>query len=365
MAPISLITNYLPPYRAPLYRLLAERHGVEIHCFGGDAGYVADAQRDLDRQIAEAPFPAHRLARQLDAEVVAERSSAVISALTGKIAVPAAWRGAKRGGTPFILWASLWRHPLTLAHIGSFAFMRRVYSQADAVLTYGDHVTRYVNRYRRAEKYTAVAPQAVEADLFGRAVGDDEIAAWREAAGLPARGPLVLYAGRLVPEKGVKVLLGAWRRLAPAGATLALAGEGPLHGPDEPGVHFVGHVPRVQLPVAYNAADMVVVPSLATRRFLEPWGLVCNEALHAGTPVIASAAVGAVAGHMVRHGQTGLVVRTGSEEELAESIGVLLADSDARERLGSRGREIVVANFTYEAAAAAFYEALQSVGAVR
>ena len=363
MPPISLITNYLPPYRVPLYRLLYERYGVEVHCFGGEGGYVASADRDLDRQLAEAPFPAHRLARQGDAGAVAAAGDATIVALTGRVAVPAAWYAARQAERPFVLWASLWRHPLTLAHMGSLPFMRRVYKQADAVLTYGEHVSRYLHRYRAADRITLVAPQAVEADLFGRPVGDDEIAAWRAEAGLPPAGPLVLYVGRLVREKGIEVLLRAWGRLGMEGATLVLAGDGPLRGTDEPGVRYLGQVPRQRLPVAYAAADAVVVPSLATRRFLEPWGLVCNEALHAGTPVIASSAVGAAAGGLVVHGATGLVVRAGDDKDLAQSMHLLLTDAALRDRVTGLGRTLV-ARYTYESAADAFGEALRAIGVV-
>jgi glycosyltransferase involved in cell wall biosynthesis len=364
MAPISLITNYLPPYRVPLYRLLHERYGVEVHCFGGEGGYVADADRALDRQLEEAPFPAHRLARQGDAGRVAGASQAVIVSVAGRVAVPAAWYGARQAKRPFLLWASLWRHPLTLAHMASRPFMRRVYRQADAILTYGPHVSRYVIRHRRDDHNVLVAPQAVERDLFDRAVNADEIAAWRRTAGLPPDGPVVLYVGRLVPEKGVEVLLRAWRRLAPAGATLALAGEGPLHGADEPGVRFLGHVPRERLPVAYSGADAVVVPSLSTRRFLEPWGLVCNEAMLAGTPVITSNAVGAAAGGLIVNGATGLVTPAGDDRKLAGALQLVLGDEGLRTGLGQKGRDFA-ATFTYEAAADAFGTALQSVGALR
>jgi glycosyltransferase involved in cell wall biosynthesis len=241
--------------------------------------------------------------------------------------------------------------------------MRRVYKHADAVLTYGEHVSRYLQRYRAASSPTFVAPQAVEADLFGRPVGAEEIAAWRNEAGLPPAGPLVLYVGRLVREKGVEVLLRAWRRLGMEDATLVLAGDGPLRGADEPGVRYLGQVPRERLPVAYAAADMVVVPSLATRRFLEPWGLVCNEAMHAGTPVIASSAVGACAGGMVVHGATGLIARAGDDKDLAQSMQMVLMDAALRDRINKLGRSQVAA-YTYEAAADAFGEALRAIQVV-
>ena len=361
--PISLITNYLPPYRIPLYKQLHERYGVEVHCFGGEGGYVAAADRDLDRQLEEAPFPAHRLARQGDAGRVAGESEAVISALTGRVALPAAWYGARQAERPFVLWASLWRHPLTLAHMGSLPFMRRVYKQADAVLTYGEHVSRYLHRYRSAHSTTVIVPQVVEAGLFGRRVTDQERSDWRAEAGLPPAGPLVLYVGRLVKEKGVEVLLRAWRQLDILGATLVLAGDGPLRGADEPDVRYLGQVPRVRLPVVYSAADTVVVPSLSTRRFLEPWGLVCNEAMHAGTPVIASSAVGAAVGGLVVHGATGLVARAGDPGDLAKSIRMLLTDQAVHDRVSGLGRTLV-GSYTYEAAADAFGTALRAINVV-
>ena len=62
------------------------------------------------------------------------------------------------------------------------------------------------------------------------------------------------------------------------------------------------------------------MPSIATRTFREPWGLVANEAMHAGLPVIATDAVGAAAGGLVRHERNGLVVPAGDASALAGAI---------------------------------------------
>ncbi|MEX0992883.1 MAG: glycosyltransferase family 4 protein [Solirubrobacterales bacterium] len=358
---IALVTNYLPPYRLPLYELLAERYQVEVLCFGGDAAYVPEAQRDLDRQIEQAAFPARRLKRQRDASALAASHDAVIAATAGRVALPAAFRGARRAGRPFILWASLWRHPRTIAHAASFAFMRRVYRDADAVLTYGPHVSRYVERHRDSDQGVFAAPQAVEPDVFGQTVTGIEIEELRAGLGVPTDGsPIVLFVGRLVPEKGVELLLRVWRRIA-AGtdATLCLVGDGPLaeRAATLRGVRLAGRLDRERLPIAYAAANVLVVPSLRTRHFLEPWGLVCNEAMHQGTPVIASDAVGAAAGGLVRDEQTGLVVRAGDEQELARAIADVVADPAFADGLGRNARA-AVSTFTYEAAADAFGRAL-------
>jgi glycosyltransferase involved in cell wall biosynthesis len=180
------------------------------------------------------------------------------------------------------------------------------------------------------------------------------VAAFREG--------LVLYVGRLVEDKGVRVLAEAWRGLADQhGASLCLVGDGPLAGDDSlrnaRGVYLAGRLERDRLPAAYAAADVLVVPSIATRRFLEPWGLVCNEAMLQGTPVIATDAVGAAAGGLVRDGETGLVVPAGETPALAAAIGRVLSDGPLREHMGVNARELV-GDYSYPRAADAFARAL-------
>ena len=73
-------------------------------------------------------------------------------------------------------------------------------------------------------------------------------------------------------------------------------------------VTIVGHVPQDDLPAELERATCLVLPSVTTRETNEPWGLVVNEAMHAGLPVIATDAVGAAAGGLVRDGHNGYVV---------------------------------------------------------
>jgi glycosyltransferase involved in cell wall biosynthesis len=239
--------------------------------------------------------------------------------------------------------------------------MRAIYRRADAVVTYGPHVTRYVERYRGAGNVFE-APQAVDPAVFGRVVGDDERARARELAGAAPDGFLALFAGRLVPEKGIATLLAAWREaVLPEGSSLAFAGEGPV--PVEgAGVHRLGRIERDSLPPLYAAADALVLPSLATATFREPWGLVCNEAMHQGTPVIASDAVGAAAGGLVVDGRTGLVVPAGDAGALAARITALAAGPGLREPLGAAAREHVAA-YTPARWAEGMSRALHAVGA--
>ena len=354
---VALITNYLTGYRLPLYERLSASAGVEVLCFGGGHRYVPEWFADLDRQLESAPFPARRLSGTRALLDIGREYDAVIAGFAGGAALPAAFAGARRHRRPFVLWASIWAQPRSAAHALALPVSRHIYRHADAVIAYGSHAERFIAPFRRDPSDIFIAPQSVEPELFGRAVPAAEVLRFRAAHGLGTR-PLVLYSGRLVAEKGVGVLLDAWPSLARS-ATLVIAGDGPLaaRARATPGVAVLGALARERLPVAYAAAELAVLPSLATPRFREPWGLVCNEALHQARPVIATTAVGAAAGGLVRDGETGLVVAPGDPGALAGAITRLLGDPALRSALGGRGRA-ELAGFTYAAMVKAFTAAL-------
>jgi len=114
----------------------------------------------------------------------------------------------------------------------------------------------------------------------------------------------------------------------------------------------------------YAACDVLVLPSVATRTFREPWGLVINEAMNRGLPVIASDAVGAVAGGLVRDGVNGLVVDAGDSAALAHALVRLAGNGELRARLGKQAAEDV-RPYSYDAWAEGFSRALASVGVAR
>jgi glycosyltransferase involved in cell wall biosynthesis len=358
---IAILTTYLSDYRLPLYRLLARRHDVEVLCYGGGERYVPAWSTDLDAQLAAADFPARRLDGLPEALRLGRSYDAVIAGFAGGALLPAAYAGAHRYGKPFIFWASIWHQPRSLAHAVALPVTRRIFRHSDAVLAYGEHVRRFVASIRGRDSDVFVAPQSVEPELFRRTVSPDEVAAFRGAHGL-GEGPLVLYAGRLVPEKGVEVIARAWPSVSDD-ATLVMVGNGPLSDrvASLPRTRALGPLPRPQLPAAYAASVCALLPSIPTPRFKEPWGLVCNEASEQSRPMIATTAVGAVAGGLVRGGETGFVIPPGDATALARSIDLVVRDPALRERLGVAARQ-AVQPYTYEAMADAFDRALVTAG---
>jgi glycosyltransferase involved in cell wall biosynthesis len=360
---IALLTTYLAPYRVPLFDRLAQRHDLEVLCFGGAHRYVPPWFADLDVQLRSAPFPARRLGGIREALGLGPGYDTVIAPFAGGALLPAAYAGAKRDRRPFVLWASVWVPPRSLAHAVALPATRHIYRHADAVIAYGEHVRQFVATIRGRDDDVFIAPQSVEPELFGREVGAEELDRFRSDHTLSGR--IVVYSGRLVEEKGIAILIEAWSRVR-SDATLVLIGDGPLaaRAARVPRVRWVGTIPRSELPVAYAAAELLVLPSVPTPRFREPWGLVCNEAMHQGRPVIASDAVGAVAGGLVRDQQNGLVVPAGESGALAMALDRLLADEALRARLGAAARA-AVAPYTYEAMADGFDRAIAAARAGR
>jgi glycosyltransferase involved in cell wall biosynthesis len=349
--PVLFVTNYAPPARVGAFAALAEREDVEFALFGGRVHHGAPGLADADAD--DLPFPARAIS-QRDAFALAAsgRYRAVVAGTVGRTALPAAYLGARRAGVPFVLWATLWAQPGGPAGLAGYPAVRWIYSHADAVFTYGPHVSAYVRD--RGARRVHDAPQAVDAEFWSQA---PDPAAVDEARHAPFQA---LFTGRLRREKGVRVLLSAWRMtgLEAPHAALVLVGRGPERArAAATGAIAPGELAAHDVRNFYAASDVVVVPSISTRSFLEPWGMVVNEAFSQGRAVIATDAVGAVAGGLVQPGRNGLVVPAGDARALAAAIRRLHDDPAERARLGQAGREDV-RGYTPEAWAEAVTRAL-------
>jgi len=354
--PACLVTNVISPYRREPFRLLGAAEGVEVIAWESAGPPIAGLTVHRTTQVGAVRRAA------------SGRYRAVISGLGGRVALPGSYLAARARGVPFVLWATIWEHPRTAFHALSRAPTRHLYRKADAVATYGEHVSRHVEHERGTRGGVHVAPQAVDVDHFGVAVPDEARRRARALAAGEQAELLVLYVGRLEREKGLHVLLEAWRSaaLGPR-ARLALAGEGPLAGLAAHAggdVRTLGYVDRSKLPALYAAADVLVLPSIRTATFTEPWGLVVNEAMLQRTPVIVSDAVGAAAGGLVHEGRNGLLFPAGDADTLAARLRALAAAPELRERLGAAAGEDA-ARLTPAAWAEGMQRALSAAGASR
>jgi len=349
--PVLFVTNHAPAFRAGAFAALHAAENVVFALIGGGVRHGG--------ALAEGalPFPVLRPPERAIGRLAASgRFRAVVAGLSGRVALPSAYLGARAARVPFVLWATIWRHPRTAAHLLSFLPLRHLYRHADAIATYGPHVSAYV-RAKRPRGPVIEAPQSVD-DGF-----------WTAPADAPVRhAPFqVLFAGRLAAEKGVAVLLDAWRQAALSDAALVMLGDGPLRAAArrEGAVTPGGPLGAAEVRNFYAGSDVVVMPSVPTPDFLEPWGLVANEAFDQGVPVIATTAVGAAAGGLVRDAATGLVIAPRDSPALADALRRLHADPTERTRLGAAGRAAVAQGFSHADWAAGMGRALAAAGAGR
>jgi glycosyltransferase involved in cell wall biosynthesis len=313
--PVLFLTNHVAPNRVGAFEALAEHVPLDVVAFGGSRRHGAEPA-EHGRPLAE---------RAVAREILRGGHGAVVAGTAGRLSLPLAFAAARRAGIPFVHWAAFWAWPRTPAHLLARPLMRRIYRDAAAVVTYGPHISAFV----RANGATRVfeAPQAVD-NAF-----------WSAPAGGPTEEFTALFVGRDAPEKGLAVLRAAW------------PGDGRLE------IVTGGRSP-VQLRNFYAAAHVLVMPSLRTRDFREPWGLVANEAMNQRTAIIASDEVGAVAGGLVVHERNGLVVPAGDAAALRAAISRLRDDRALTAQLAEQGAQDVAA-YTHEAWAEGFAAAIR------
>jgi glycosyltransferase involved in cell wall biosynthesis len=351
--PVLFVTGHAPAYRVGAFERLHQREEVEFALFGGQLKHGGGPTAH------ELPFPyRHVREHELYALAASGRYRAVVCPTGGRVAMPATWAGARRARVPLILWASLWAHPRSAIHALSYTALLRLYRSADVVVTYGPHVSAYVGA--RGARRVHVAPQSVD-NAFWRS---PEVSAPTDPAWPAHVGVKFLFAGRPAREKGLGVLVEAWSTSGLQAPTAALvlvgAGSTPPWVPAGGAVVGLNAVSQAQLRNFYAAADVLVVPSIPTRTFREPWGLVVNEAMNRALPVIASDAVGAAAGGLVRDRCNGAIVPAADPVALAAALRRLAGDPSLRARLGEAGREDVSA-YTHDAWAEGFVKALADV----
>ncbi len=193
----------------------------------------------------------------------------------------------------------------------------------------------------------------------------------RARLGLPTRGPLVVSVSRLVPRKGMDVLIEAANRLAPSYPDLvvAIAGDGRelghlrrLAAASPLRVQVLGRVSGEDRAALLGAADVFVMACRNRWAGLEQegFGIVFLEAAAAGVPQVAGDSGGA--SEAVLDGETGLVVgNPGNPGAVAEALRRLLADPVGRRRMGRAARSRVQETFDNDVLASRLADAVAGV----
>ncbi|MBW1921355.1 MAG: glycosyltransferase family 4 protein, partial [Deltaproteobacteria bacterium] len=181
----------------------------------------------------------------------------------------------------------------------------------------------------------------------------------------------ILFVGRLIEFKGVEYLVRAIPkiRVSYPKAKVLVIGSGPekarlvklaeiLNVQDS--VVFKKEIPQEELPDYYCVADVVVLPSIHTRKGeTEGLGVVLLEAMACGVPVVGSN-VGGIP-DIIKHGETGLLAAEKDPEDLADKILKLVDDKRLRKRVIENGLKLVRENFSWDVIAEKFLQVYREV----
>ena len=254
-----------------------------------------------------------------------------------------AWRLARRAKikTLFFSWQNLERrYPFP------FSLMERQVLQGVDHAIVGSQGSADVWRRKGYGGPLAIVPQfGVDPEIF--------IPAGRRDSG---RGFVIGYVGRLVPEKGVDVLIRAASGL-PAPWRLAIAGDGPERATllalakqrgVQDQVHLDGQLPSTRVPAYLQRMDVLVLPSRSRPNWAEQFGRVLTEAMACGIVVL-----GSRSGEIPQViGEAGWTFPEDNVDTLREQLLRLMQDTDLRAELGSAGRQRVLEKFTQARVAA-------------
>jgi len=222
------------------------------------------------------------------------------------------------------------------------ARLKRLKQNTDIFITISREIASELTAEGIENRRCRFIPNGVDTTIY-KQVSSEVKMEIRKKLQLPP-GFLVLFSGRLAPEKGLDWLISVWNQFATGKkASLVLAGSGEEESKLKAmaGDHIIFKGYTADPLLFYQSADAFILPSST-----EGLSNSLLEAMACGLPAIA-ANVGAAA-EVIRQNQTGFMVRPGNSQELLEKLNQLYKNPDLRVRIGKKGKESVNKNYPLE-----------------
>ena len=353
---VAFVTNLCPHYRTKTFETLAKYCQMDYYFFsGGEEWYLWGGHRKRDGDFNYEYLPGidlagTRLSPTLPVKLWRGNYDVFLKCINGRFALPITYAVARMRRKPFILWTGLWTNLRSPFHWMFFPLTRYVYRHADAIVVYGEHVKRYMIDQGVEAARVFIAAHAVDNSIYSRHVPDDEIKKLRAELNIGENDRVVLYVGRLEESKGLNYLVEAFASIEQKDVVLLFVGEGSQttliqRTVSELGladrVRFVGYVAPENTVPYYALSYVSILPSVSMPQGKELWGLVVNEAMNQGVPVIATDVVGAAAGGLVQDGTNGLVVPERNGPALADALRKMIDSPVLRDQMSNHARQII------------------------
>ncbi len=371
---VAILTEIISPYRIPVFNALAAKSNIDLHVI-----FLAETDTTMRQwkiykdeiRFSYQTLPHWRrrvrgynvlLNRGMIAALEKAKPEVVVIGGYSYVAMWQALRWARKRGIPVFLWSESNAQDRRRS-TSPVEYLKKTFLRGcSGFIVPGKSPGEYLKTFGVPERVIFTAPNAVDNDFFAgaAAAARSKDAALRAKLGLPER--YYLFAGRMIREKGIFELLQAYRRLEPElreRVGLMYVGDGASRDACEkqaasihPGrVGFSGFVHREELAVYYALAECLVFPT-----FSDPWGLVVNEAMACGLPVIATSVAGCVA-DLVEDGRNGRVIAAGDVDALSGAMQQVADNDGLRVSMRKRSAERI-ANSTAQTWAEGFAQAV-------
>ena len=348
---IAFVHNQCLPYRHFLFSALARTFDIDFFLFNQNKEDVPeDCNVTILRGYKIPKCSDYWIVPKLRSELNKKKYDLIVGGDLGAYNTAVAYRAALKNGVPFAAWILEWDWVAHPRRRFRQRFEDKMLDYASKLIVPGNNHRNYLLSRGVAAGKLCYVPNCLEE--FSRDYDQSHPLAIKLTQIKENKNRnIVCSLGRHIPIKGHDRAIRAQemleREMADRAPFLVIAGDGGLLGKNRQlakslkikNILFLDrYIGRTEKTILYSLMDLLVLPSKRTRAF-EAWGLVCNEALYFGKPIIVSDAVGC-ANEIVRHKLNGFIYPNASNEELARRIKALTINRRVREKFGEASKEI-------------------------
>ncbi len=373
---IGIIQRVLADYRKPFFEKVNEISEGKVYVFCGNprpdeglktSNFIKNVELDKTTNLY-LRFPFGMVCWQSSIKKWLKRIDPHVLVVDGNPRMLSHWMAIywmKRRNRPIFGWGlgELQRTGSSFENMLRQKMVRFLLGAFDGMIAYSSKAKEDYVRLGLREDCVSVACNSVDntqSERYLQQLGSDKawVGKWKRQRNLEPNIPIVLFVGRLIPQKKVNLLIQAYKTLADQ-CQIVIVGDGPMRGqleqealPYGKRVHFEGYKTGEDLAKCFIASDVFVLPGLG--------GLAIHQAMSYGKPIIVSFGDGTES-DLVRMGKNGYLFKTNDSIDLRNNISRLLKKPEKIQKMGQTSLEIIRSEINIEMMAKTFMDCVSYI----